>query len=174
MSYINIITEADKFLKFVKPLAQKKNVFCYFSYRDSNDKTKITYKLVDFKDDKLGNLLSAEYDMFFFTSKEINTNKESSFYKDSYFEHSVECKGGRKKGDDIEVVALRLISKAPEPTIKSFFNSINTQLIKDSDFGQGIGKTNNAKKIFYSKEIINSYTFWYDLEKKVGPIPIEI
>jgi hypothetical protein len=174
MSPINIITEAVNFFKFVKPLAQKKNIFCYFSYRNSKDKTKITYKLVDFKDDKLGNLLSAEYDLFFFTSKEFEPDKEFSFYKDDYFEYSAECKGGRKKGDDIEAISLRLISKAPEPTIKSFFNSINSQLKKDSNFGLGIGKTNNAKKIFYSKEIINSYTFWYDLEKKVGPIPIEI
>lgn len=174
MSNIIVIAEITNFLRLIKPLALKKSVLCYFSYRDSEDKTKLTNKLIDFNNYKFDNLLTSEYDQFFFTTKEILNSKELSFYKDGFFEYSIECKGGRKNKNNAEVISIRTISKNPNVSIKSFFNLINTHLKKDSEFEQGIGKTANTKKIFYSKDFIKDYTIWYDLEKKVGPVLIEL
>ena len=136
------------------------------------DKTLVYHKEVDFSGAKLDELMTDEYDQFFFSSKEMDTQESINFYQDDIYEYVIEGNGGRKTSTELELLSLRIISKKPDKVINSFFKSIGTELKKSSDYGQGIGETSNQKKIFYLKEVIRKYQLWHDFKRKIIPISI--
>jgi hypothetical protein len=172
MSYINVIVDCPNFLNTISELVKKQNIYCYFQYRNTVDKIRVHYVEVDFNNANFEELMTDEYDQFFFSSKEIDTQKAMNFYQDGIYEYAVEGNGGRKTSTELELLSLRIISKNPDKKINSFFKSINIELKKNSNYDQGIGETSNQKKIFYLKEIVGKYQMWHDFKRKVIPISI--
>ncbi|RWW91956.1 hypothetical protein [Flavobacterium cerinum] len=167
MSYIYVIVDCKRFLSFVKKIALKHKVDCFFEYRSSIDRTMTSYKQVDFNLENYNSLINEEYDRFFFISKEVPVDDTWSFYDKGILEYSIEGTGGRQLSNEIELIELRLIGKKPEKAIKSFFNAINYGLKKDEDFSQGIGPSSHRKKIFYLNEVAdNGFEIWNNLKNK--------
>jgi hypothetical protein len=173
MKHGKIIVDLPTFLEVIKPLAVKQDISCYIAYRNLKDKTKVYYTKVNFEEVSFENLLTEEYDMFFFTSKDFEVNASFSFYEDNIFEYCVDGEGGRKTNKELERIRLRIISKTPDKKIEAFMKSLSTALKKDSNFTYGFGNTSSDKTTFYLKSVVRKYKLWDDFSRKIVPIEIQ-
>lgn len=169
-SLINVIVPFDVFVDRVKDLVEKYQVHLYLEKRDAA--LRASYVKLDI----FAEQLDTDYSQFFFSAQEVTLNDHTSFYADGVFDHCIEGKGGRQTDTDVELLALRLISKNPTPAIKSFFNAVHNRLKKDVDFGAGIYSGSGVafyKNILYLKSAANNKTMWFDFKRKDKPITLE-
>lgn len=169
-SLINVIVPFDVFVDRVKDLMEKYQVHLYLEKRDTALRASYT-KLNVFTDQ-----LDTNHSQFFISAQEVLLNDHTSFYADGVFDYCIEGKGGRQTNTDLELLALRLISKNPTPAIKSFFNAVHNRLKKDKDFGAGIYAASGVafyKNILYLKSAAHDKVMWFDFDRKNKPITLE-
>lgn len=169
-SLINVIVPFDVFVDRVKDLMEKYQVHLYLEKRDA------AFQAGYVKLDVFADQLDMDYSQFFFSAQEVTLNDDTNFYADDVFDYCIEGKGGRQTDTDVELLALRLISKNPMPTIKSFFNAVHNRLKKDKDFDAGIYSGSGVafyKNILYLKSAAQDKVMWFDFKRKDKPITLE-
>ena len=169
-SLLNVIVPFDVFINRIKDLIEKYQIHLYLEKR--NAELQASYVKVDvFAED-----LDTDYSHFFFSAQEVPLNDDTSFYDDDVFDYCIEGSGGRQTHTDLELLALRLISKNPTPIIKSFFNAVHNRLKKEDDFGAGIYSGSGVafyKHILYLKSAAREKVMWFDFKRKDKPITLE-
>jgi hypothetical protein len=172
MSYLNIVISLKDFIIYSEEILKSNNAYIYIEERDVNNLiSKVLFSKNNF-DKILENYNSKNLNFFISTEKLESINK--SFYDDDICQYVIEGVGGRIDKESIERIALRIISKTPDKTIKKLFDAIKNKLKKDENFGMGV-KGNSAihKNYFYQKDLVGSKLFITDMYNEKAPI-IEI
>lgn len=115
--------------------------------------------------------INEHYHAFYLTSETFVENVHESFFDDNFCVHAIEVLGGRSDAGNIENLSLRIISKTPDKTVKSFMDKLSKHLKNNEEYGMGVEPVTSAfhKKVFYHKNAIKGKTLWSDFKRKVVP-----
>lgn len=167
-SLINIINALEPFFEEISSLLKDNGIHAYLKRREKNDLTITAITATQ----PLSAVMDEHYDSLYLTVEKYEPEKYSSFYDDNFFHYAIEVLGGRSTAPELENISLRIISKTPDPRIKSFFNKLDRYLKKSSDYGMGVGPGTSSfhKRVFYKKDAVKNRMLWFDFKRKIQPI----
>jgi hypothetical protein len=162
---INIFVPIETLLSDIRSLIQDNGMRLYMETIKEETSTIVEIEKIENLDEKI----NEHYHAFYFTSEIFMENVHESFFDDDFCVHAIEVLGGRSDAANIENLSLRIISKTPDKTVKSFMDKLNKHLKNKEEYGMGVEPVTSEfhRKVFYHKNAIKSKTLWFDFKRKV-------
>ncbi|MEN7551519.1 hypothetical protein AAG747_26615 [Rapidithrix thailandica] len=167
--YFDIIISLKELFDKVTELKLDQVVDIFIEYR--NDEKECYYKKVNPSHYQAPDFNHTGYQGFFIISKEAKFDGSRSPYDDEMYSYTIEIKGGRETGQEIEKIKCRQIAKQPEITLQKAYRKLQHCIKKDPNFEKGVywGK-HFYKNIYYDRRI--DKIIWGDFDHKEHQIQI--